>query len=187
MDQINLFSYSDEQDIVTEAEEKLFVVRAVFNESYKTDYEELFAGFDELYAITFSSGIDFTSRIIGMFDYVELVFGCEGIVSDDISAIMATQTKILEKIVKSKAAKHMSQKMDEDKLKLYVSKDMKSHEKVFVLKANDGRTRVITGSANLSYSAFGGVQRENIIVFDDQTVFDWYKERFDDFKEMCAD
>lgn len=187
MDQISLFSYGEEQNMSTESADRLTVVKASFSCSYKTDYEELFNGFDELYAITFSSGIDFTGRIIDIFNYAEIIYGCEGILSDDISAIMATQTKIIEKIVKSKAAKRMSNKMDEDKLKLYVSQDMKSHEKVFLLKANDGRTRVITGSANLSYSAFGGVQRENIIVFDDQEAFDWYKGRFDDYKETCAD
>jgi hypothetical protein len=72
---------------------------------------------------------------------------------------MAAQTKIIEKLIKSKAAKCMLQKMDDDKLKLFVSRDIKSHEKVFILKSKDGNTRVITGSANLSYSAFGGLQR----------------------------
>ena len=187
MDQISLFSYSEEREIVTESADRLTVVKAVFLESCKADYEELFQGFNELYAITFSSGIDFTSRIIDMFDYAELVFGCENVMEDDISAIMATQTKILEKVVKSKAAKHMSEKIDIGELKLYVSRDMKSHEKIFLLKANDGRTRVVTGSANLSYSAFGGIQRENIIVFDDVAAYEHYKERFDDFRELCAD
>jgi len=187
MEQISLFSYNEEPKLATESPEKLTIVNAVFTGSNKTDYEQLFQGFDELYAITFSSGVDFTSRILDMFNYAEIVYGCEGIISDNVSAIMATQIKILKKIVKSKAAKNMSQKMNEDKLKLYVSKDIKSHEKIFILKASDGRTRVITGSANLSYSAFGGIQRENIIVFDNYEAFTWYKQRFDDFKEVCAD
>lgn len=187
MEQISLFSYSDESKKISEPADKLTVVNAVFAGSKQTDFEELFAGYDELYAITFSSGIDFTNRIIENFDYAEIIYGCEGIISEDISAIMAVQTKIIEKLVKSKAAKCMAKKMDDDKLKLYVSRDIKSHEKVFILKSKDGNTRVITGSANLSYSAFGGLQRENIITFDDNGAFDWYMNRFEDFKELCAD
>ena len=187
MEQISLFNYGDESKKILEPADKLTVVNAVFAGSKQTDFEELFDGYDELYAITFSSGIDFTNRIIENFDYAEIIYGCEGIISEDISAIMAAQTKIIEKLVKSKAAKCMSQKMDDDKLKLYVSRDIKSHEKVFILKSKNGKTRVITGSANLSYSAFGGLQRENIIIFDDNAAFDWYMNRFDDFKELCAD
>ena len=46
---------------------------------------------------------------------------------------------------------------------------------------------MITGSANLSLSAFGGYQRENIIVFDDDNAYGWYKNRFEDFKNICSD
>lgn len=185
--QISMFGCEGEQELVKDSADKLNVVKAVYRENCRIDCDELFAGFDELYAVTFSSGIDFTSRIIDSFEYAEIIYGCEGILSGEIATIMATQTKILEELVKNKSAKYISGKIDEGKLKLYVSRDMKSHEKIFILKAKDGRTRVITGSANLSYSAFGGVQRENIIVFDDENAYDWYMGRFNDFKEMCAD
>ena len=135
MEQMSLFDMEDSR-IGFDIAKRLQVVKAQFIEAQSVVWQELFEGFDEIYAITFSSGIDFTGRIIDRFNYAEIVYGCEGILSDDISAIMATQTKIIEKIVKSKAAKRMSNKMDEDKLKLYVSQDMKSHEKVFLLKAN---------------------------------------------------
>jgi len=37
---------------------------------------------------------------------------------------------------------------------------------MFILEGN-GRRRVILGSANLSLSAFGGLQGEHLVVFDD--------------------
>lgn len=187
MDQLSLFDLHENQKEEVGVTGKLSVVKAKFEQNCKMDYMELFEGFDELYAITFSSGIDFTSRILDMFEYAEIIYGCEGVLSDDIAAIMASQSKIIEKLIRHKSAKKMSLKMNEEKLRLYVSRDMKSHEKIFLLKSKEGRSRVITGSANLSLSAFSGFQRENIIVFDDDLAYDWYKKRFDDFKEICSD
>ena len=46
---------------------------------------------------------------------------------------------------------------------------------------------MITGSANLSSSAFCGFQRENITYYDDEDAYAWYKERFDGFREQCSD
>ncbi len=60
-------------------------------------------------------------------------------------------------------------------------------KKIYVLKASDGRTRVITGSVNMSSSAFNGVQRENIICFDDKEAYEYYMNRFSDFKNQCSD
>ena len=57
MEQISLFNYGDESKKILEPADKLTVVNAVFAGSKQTDCEELFDGYDELYAITFSSGI----------------------------------------------------------------------------------------------------------------------------------
>ena len=81
----------------------------------------------------------------------------------------------------------MSERMEEEKLRLYVSRDIKFHEKVFGLRAKDGRTRVVTGSANMSASAFCGIQRVNITYYDDEEACKWYKDCFDSFKAECSD
>ena len=46
------------------------------------------------------------------------------------------------------------------------------HEKLYLLSASDGRKRVVLGSANLSYQAFSGIQRENICYIDGEEIFD---------------
>ncbi len=148
---------------------------------------ELFDGFDELYAITFSSGIDFTCKVVKRFKYAEIIFGCEDVLNHGIATIMAVQQSLVEIIPKNKSANELSKMMKEEQLILFVSRDIKSHEKIFCLKAEDGRVRVITGSANLSSSAFCGFQRENITYYDDEDAYAWYKERFDGFREQCSD
>lgn len=76
--------------------------------------------------------------LLEKFEYAEVIFGCEDIVDNNVAAIMAVEGKMVELITKNKSANLMARLMKEDKLKLYVSRDSKLHEKVFVLKAKDG-------------------------------------------------
>ena len=166
----------------------LSVVKAVYADTVETNWEELFDGFDRLYAITFSSGIEFVNKVINKFSYAEVVFGCEKIIANDIAAIMSVQIDSVQRLAKSKSAGNLANRLDDRSLQLYVSRDTKSHEKIFILESADHkRVRVITGSANMSASAFCGIQRENIVCFDDEAAFSHYKVLFETFKETCSD
>ncbi len=175
----------EEVDAVKAGE--ISVVKADFSDHLRCGWRELFEGYDELYGITFSSGIPFMEKVIDMFSHVEMIFGCEGVMNNDIAAIMAMQTESVELLAKSQCAVRMAERMDDGTLKLSVSRDTRSHEKIYILKSYDGRCRVITGSANMSASAFCGLQREDIVCFDDEKAFEYYKDRFDDFQTKCAD
>lgn len=183
MNLMDLFGANSFEDTSSEIE----VVRASFIGTEKLHWKKLFEGFDELYAITFSSGLRFVDKLLDQFKYAEIIFGCEGVMNNDIAAIMAMQLESVQQLIKTKAAKHMAEKLEAGTLQLYVSRDNRSHEKAFILKAEDGRVRVITGSANMSASAFCGLQRENIVCFDDHNAFDHYMQSFESFREQCAD
>lgn len=166
----------------------LSVVKAIYADTVETNWEELFDGFDRLYAITFSSGIEFVNKVINKFSYAEVVFGCEKIIASDIAAIMSVQIDSVQRLAKSKSAGNLANRLYDGSLQLYVSRDTKSHEKIFILESADHkRVRVITGSANMSASAFCGIQRENIVCFDDEAAFSHYKFLFETFKETCSD
>lgn len=184
--QMSLFDMVPEEAEITSSGQ-LHVVKAKYIEDTKMNWRELFEGFNELYVITYSSGIGFMEKVMDMFEYVEMIFGCEDIVDNDIAAVMAMETKSVELIAKSKSARKMAARIDDGSLVISVSRDTKSHEKIFVLKSGDGRTRVITGSANMSASAFCGLQREDIVCFDELEAYEHYKDRFDSFKQNCAD
>lgn len=183
--ELSLFEQHDEFGNIFKTDQ-LEVVKSEFIQNENLTWNELFEGFDELYAITFSSGIDFTSKVLNHFEYSEIIYGCEDIISQKLATIISMQARIIEEISKSKSINSIIHKINESSLKLYVSKDTKSHEKVYILKASDGRTRVITGSANMSRSAFEGFQRENIIYFDDKDAFDYYYDRFIKYKLKCS-
>ena len=163
------------------------VVMADFGEASKLNWKEMFDGFDELYAITYSSGIDFVAQVISKFDYAEIIFGHEGILDADISTVMAANKKTVETISKHKSAGELADRMENDSLALYVARGDKSHEKIYCMKSNQGRYRIIVGSANLSASAFTGLQRENIVCFDSEDAYSYYYDLFCRYKNECSD
>lgn len=183
---MNLFDMAEESGIDIN-KESLSVVNAEMKSIEKKTWQELFDGFDELYAITFSSGIDFTVNLLSRFQYAEIIYGCAAILPNTVAAAMSVQTELVKKIAKHKSAIQLSKKIDEGTLALYVSRDTRSHEKIFCMKSKDGRVRVVTGSANMSATAFAGVQRENILCFDDKDAYDYYFNLFENFKKECAD
>lgn len=171
----------------TASTKKLNVVEASFKGVVSMNWEDLFNGYDEIYAITYSSSIDFISCVLPNFRYAEIIFGCEAVLEDNVAMIMSVQFSQLKFISKHKSANMLAERIEKETLKLLVSREIKSHEKIYVLKADDGRVRVITGSANFSYSAFNGIQRENITYMDNIEAYDYFYELFEQFKDNCAD
>ena len=184
--QMSLFDMLGNQEPIDTSKD-LDVVKAAFLEGEKKSWKDLFEGFDEMYAITFSSGLSFASNLIDKFEYAEIIFGCENVLNNGVVTAMAVGKAMVEQISKSKAVEKLCTRMSEDSLKLYVSREFKSHEKIFCLKSKEGKFRVITGSANMSASAFYGFQRENITYYDDEAAYDWYMYRFENFKSQCSD
>ncbi len=179
-------SLFDEEESNNEGS-RLKVVQAGFIQSQETSWQDLFEGFDELHAITYSSGLNFTCNLLSRFKYAEIIFGCESVVDSDIATLLAHQITAIQMSIRNKALQNIATRINSDEINLYVSRDIKSHEKIFILKANDGRSRVICGSANMSASAFGGVQRENILYFDDTEAYDYYLKLFISFRNNCSD
>lgn len=182
-DQTSLFS--DEE--LANVSNNLSVVEAKFVENVSYNSKDLFEGFNKLKAITYSSGITFMTNVLSNFDDSEVIFGLENIVDNNVATVLSVQMECIKQITKNKSAEKLANLIEEDKLKLYVSRDNTSHEKIYILSSDDGRKRVIVGSSNFSYSAFNGVQRENIIVFDnDDKAYEYYNKRFDEFVKQCS-
>lgn len=184
--QLSLFDTSGEVSGFSSSG-KLPIVKAKFIAGEEKTWQELFEDFDELYATTYSSGLAFTETLIDKFKYAEIIYGCEEIIPGDVGAVLAMETSLLENFAKSKSAKKMSERISDKTLALYVSRNSISHAKIFCLKGEDGRTRVIVGSANMSKTAFEGYQRENITYYDDPEAYEWYMERYVKFRENCTD
>lgn len=84
-------SFFDTQEFSGETKKKLDVVKVDFDRQETVTWKALFDGFDELHAITYSSGIQFVCKLVEMFSKAEIIFGYEGVLGSDTSEIMAYQ------------------------------------------------------------------------------------------------
>lgn len=191
METLSLFDIAetDQQKINTQTTASLDVVKMVFDGAESCTWKELFSGFDTLYAITYSSGIDFVYRLIDLFEQAEILFGCDEVISYSLQEVMAYQCKMVERMrdTASKMKLDLVSRIENGTLRFYVARSVLSHEKLYLLSAKDGRKRVIMGSANLSRSAFGGYQRENICYVDGDAAYDWYWDCYCQLREDCTD
>lgn len=165
------------------------VVQMEFVEAKSMLWQDLFKGFDRMYAITYSSGMKFICDLLETFQYAEVIFGFDDVMTYSLQEIMAHQLKTIERLrsTSSKSKIDLVAKIDNGSLKMFVARKKLSHEKIYLLESKDGKKRVIAGSANMSYSAFSGKQRENISYIDGDKAFDWYKNSFDELKELSSD
>lgn len=188
--QQNLFEHLEQVASSTEAASgKIDVVKMEYIGAETVQWNELFNGFSSLKAITYSSGVNFVSKVIDLFQDSEIIFGCEAVMSYSLQEIMAFQNRLIERIrnVSSRAKDKILDRIDKGEVRLYVARTELSHEKIYLLSSEDGRKRVIMGSANMSYNAFGGRQRENICYLDGDQAYDWYLDVFNSLKESSTD
>lgn len=192
MENLSLFNQHDDSTMMTEGileSAKLDVIKMDFIEAETMSWRELFSGFDELHAITYSSGINFIYQMLGMFKKAEIIFGCDEVISYSLQEVIAYQSKLIERMRESasKMKLDLISRIEDESLRFYVARSMLSHEKIYLLSAADGRKRVIMGSANMSFNAFGGRQRENICYIDGERAYDWYMDCFLSLRENSTD
>lgn len=166
---------------------RMEVVEAGFVASKEMSVDDLFEGFDAIKVITYSSGMDFMAGIIGKFFDAEVVFGSPAVLDQKVSTVMNVERKVIETLALPKNVKKFSERLEDGTLRFFVSRDMRSHEKLYLLEGA-GRRRVITGSANFSGSAFFGVQREIVTVFDDDdAAWEYFMARYIAYRDACSD
>lgn len=184
---MNLFDYLDDNKI--DSSPRIEVVKLEYEGSELLTWRDMFSGFDSLYAITFSSGINFVGELLDMFSYSEIIFGCEDVISMGLKEIIAYQDTLIEKIRSEKNGikEKMVTRIQNGTAHFFVADKKMSHEKIYLLQADDGRKRVIMGSANMSYNAFGGKQRENISYMDGDAAYDYYYDVFQGLKKDSVD
>jgi hypothetical protein len=185
------------------AAKPLTVFRAELLGCEGTSWEELFAGFTKLKAITFSSSIEFLVRLAERLDEAEIVLGSENILSKEHLALaQASQTvaaygfadaladhkALTEALARllGRGGRSLLARVVAGSLRFRLLRGRPSHEKLYLLSGPAG-WRVVTGSANLSLAAFEGRQQEIYVAFDGEpawTLFDGYYRR--DWRDSVA-
>jgi hypothetical protein len=172
------------------------VFRAELIGSEATSWEELFAGYAALKAITFSSSVEMLLRLADRLADMEVVFGSESILSKEHLALaQASQTiqsygfsdalidqkALVEALARllGRAGTKLLERVVTGTLRFRLLRGRPSHEKLYLLSGPVGH-RVLTGSANLSLAAFEGRQHEVNVAFDGEhawQLFDGYYQR----------
>lgn len=183
MEQLQM-SFIETNEDVDNNQDTIEVVKVNFEESYDTTWKELFSGYERLYAITFSYGLGFIKDVLKGFDYAEIILGCEPMVKFDLQTLMAHQNLSIKNLQKNK---YLVDRISNDELKFYISKEVISHQKVFILEGENQKTRIITGSGNFSGKAFRGKIIENFEVMDnDLAAHEYYMGKFQCLKEISS-
>jgi len=172
----------------------LTVFKAAMTSREEASWRELFAGFDSLKAITYSSGLDLILELTGMFQDVEITFGSERILSRDHAILeqashiargytfvdaIADQKAFVERLSAElgKSGKALLPRVADQTLRFRLLRKMPSHEKLYLLAGGESY-RVITGSANLSVAALSGRHKEVYIVFDGEEAYRAFDEYY---------
>lgn len=191
MENLSLFHMAEESQEQMElpSSGKLDVVKMEFSGAQTLSWPSLFSGFDTLYAITYSSGIGFVYELLALFEQAEVIFGCDEVISYSLQEVMAYQCKMVERMreTASKMKVNLVSRIDNGTLRFFVAHTVLSHEKIYLLSAKDGRKRVIMGSANMSFAAFGGHQRENICYVDGEEAYQWYFHCYNQLRDESTD
>lgn len=162
---------------LTPQSNELEVVRMKFIGSSYTNAEELFSGFDHLRVITFAYSLGFVTRMLKHFKTVEIILGNDAMAKYDVKEVMAFQTEALKRI---RRHAELITRVKDGTARIWIAKEILAHEKIYILSSDNGRMRVITGSANFTARAFSGNQREFIGYFEnDPLAYDYYRQEYD--------
>jgi hypothetical protein len=188
-----------DDDLFGEAQQAIQKPLTVFNAELlhkdTATWGELFAGFDTLKAITFSSSLEFLLRLADRFTDMEIIFGSERILSKEhlvlahasqtvqgygFADALADQKALVEALARllGRAGEALLDRVADGSLRFRLLRGKPSHEKLYLLSGNQG-LRVVTGSANLSLAAFEGRQHEIIVTFNGQSAWDAFTSYYD--------
>src|SRR4051794_14296644 len=143
---------------------KLGVVRARFVGHEQSSFEDLISGYSSMRMLTYSNSLSMISRTASLVKDLEIVFGREDIVGEAEKHYWYQGELVRAVRDQIKSADPLREKIEAGNLRLFVVKDLVSHEKLFLLEAEGGKKRVLTGSANFSERAFSGTQNEGYVL-----------------------
>ncbi len=173
----------------------LRVARARFESESKFSWS-LFDGYDRIRILTYSAGVSAIVRLLdrhGFSDF-ECVFGCESTLRT-LKDIMAFQqiaigdTRAAIKNLPDERHAFILGRVREGQARFRVLRKQIAHAKLYLLEDTEsGRRRAIIGSANLSEVAFGGLQSETLVCFDDDdAAWDHYLGMYEAVRDRASD
>ena len=158
------------------------VVHAKFLGKALLSWQELFSGFEELYAITYSVGVKQVEAVMQYFQHGEVIIGSPSQIHSLPAQIFAKQQYDIGYFSRNKA---LQERVNDGSFRFYVTNGC--HAKIYLLKGKGDKRRVITSSANFSACAWDGSQEENYTYMDEPEAFDYYYDIFEGIRLDSSD
>lgn len=185
--QLNMFGNNTFEVIHGEGEsldEIINVSKMSYIESNSLTWRDLFRGFNDIKVITFSYGLKFIETVMHLFNTGEIIIGCENLINKSAAELFAIQEFATRHIANNN---YLQQRISNGEFRFYVVKDLVSHQKIYLLKSEDGRVRTIFGSANMSEIAWNGEQIESYFYSDDISFYEDYLKKYETLKDFSTD
>lgn len=162
-------------------ERNLKVFKSELMDVEELSIDELFDGFDSIKAITFSYDIGFMDYLMRFFQYGEIILGADFMVQKDgkLNDLLEVVANNYEATKGVKSKERLIEMLSNGNLNLRAANYVLDHRKIYLLKSDDGRTRVIKASANMSGRAWNGEQIEHYECDDSPYCYDVYEEDFE--------
>ena len=173
--------FSDVEEI-SPPDKKISVTFAEYKRTESVEPEDLFKGFNELRAVTFSAGINQVEHFMKFFERGEVIIGSPQQITADFAEMIALQESAVDYVSENSFLQKM---IAEKKFKFYVT--CRVHAKIYLMKSNDGRCRVILSSANFSANAWQMRQKENFVVMDEPEAYEYYLNVFEELRKNSSD
>lgn len=178
---MNLFAVDGGNNPIQETP-PLSVMEAKLIEFKNLSYPELFSGFDEIYAATYSITPKQVDQVMRFFKKGEIIIGSPSQVRRDMAMLFAAQEYNIDFITKTPYLQNL---IKEGKVTFYVT--IGSHGKLYLLRAQDGRCRIITSSANFSVAGWNESQFETYVYFDnDEETFEKCMSWFEVLRDTAS-
>lgn len=165
-----------QEDMEQTPEDKIAITKVKFLSQELSTYEEIFRGYNELRVITYSYALSFIEDIMRYFDRGEVIIGFDKLINKNAAELLALQEFSTNFVCRNS---YLQKRIHNDEFRFYVLNDLVSHQKIYLLKADDGRVRTITGSANFSERAWTGEQIECVTVCDDPECYEVYASQYE--------
>lgn len=155
-----------------------------FKEKVWQDPLQLFeGGYTDFKAITFSFDFSFVAKISSKFENVEIVVGAEfnasrinKAVAEQVAYILASADVVKTTVYRNRK---FAKRIVDGEAEVRYPKFMCDHRKIYLLKADDGRVRVIFPSANFTGVSWNVNHHiENYMYCDDMECYERFLEEF---------
>lgn len=175
-----------EEEITLPYEEKLKCYKTELQSVNYLSYEELFQGFDNIKAITFSYDLSFINKILQYFKQGQIILGANYLVQKDTKLtnfLVDVLTNSHEATKAISSYESLVTKLQSGEVEFRTPTFAFDHRKVYLLRSEE-KTRVVIASANMSTGAWNGNHME-FYQYDDSPLC--YEEFEKDFETAWVD